>query len=762
MRKGEYMAVFETWLKSDLQKPVAVKLIPGVVFSQDNMANKVGVIVTDDGQPVTLSGTVYGYVIVPTGETIEVEGIIEENKAYFLMPQDCYVPGHISIVIKLTSGETITTLGACTAYVYKSKTDEEVVPSGTPIPDLSVLMEAIDDAMDQVAEVVESIPEDYTNLSNDVDNLKSALNLNINSSNASVIIEKSLSQGTIDSTGANKTSNVRIRTDGYIEMGNGLSITIPDGIIARACYYSEKSISGHTENDSTDYTGTVFLSPKAQFCRLVFLRSDGSNITPSAFTNSKFSGTVKATDETLTKKWKPADAAEVGKRIELAFSALNFGEFNPTDLGTSANPTGWRTGRYKTDGTTEDISTAIRVNGRIGFPGSTGQRAGGKGLKVVCPFGTIEIMKFRNNALVETVTSIDGVAYCLTTDGDLISVSIIGLTSPSSDYITNGDIDDIHIYVLYGDQKKAVSPGTEYFTVPINATWIDGNADSVRTVDVDCVVKFPATYSPGGKPTKLIFMHHGNSGTVNSEAETWYSESNVWINFVQGYLEAGYAVFDVNGCGPVSDEGASHDYGAFGALQAAYKAYKYIVDKYNVDSRIFVHGSSMGGATAYAFAKAYGGIIDAIGLFAPALLSRSAQMDSVYDYVAVNYGYNDVTSMEEDDYTHLLSANPHIDYYDTETGAKILKPYIYDWVNNHVSDGLNIVCRDFQIPVKIWCGTSDTSVDPHYGDALAEAISNGGGLAIFRPVENGTHSAGLGGNSTVIAEAVMWFDRFNA
>jgi pimeloyl-ACP methyl ester carboxylesterase len=234
----------------------------------------------------------------------------------------------------------------------------------------------------------------------------------------------------------------------------------------------------------------------------------------------------------------------------------------------------------------------------------------------------------------------------------------------------------------------------------------------------------------------------------------------VWNKFVDGYLAAGYAVFDVNGCGPVSVTGASHDYGAFGALQAAYKAYKYIVDKYNVEERIFVHGSSMGGVTAYAFVKAYGGIVDAVGLFAPAMLSRSAQMDSVDDYIAVNYGYEDVAEMTADNYANLISANPHIDYYDAATGAKVVKPFTYDCVNNYASDGLDIYCDELRKPIKIWCGTSDTSVDPNYGDALAKAITNSGGLAVFRPISGGTHNAGLGNNSIVISEAVMWFDRF--
>lgn len=144
------MAVFETWLKSDLKKPVTVKQLPGVVFSQDSKANKVGVIVTDGGKPVTLSGTVYGYVIKPNGTTVEVAGAIDSedaSRASFVMPQEAYAVGHISIVIKLSStGSVVTTLAACTAYVYQSRKGTGVVPTGTVIPDLQYLEEVIAEA----------------------------------------------------------------------------------------------------------------------------------------------------------------------------------------------------------------------------------------------------------------------------------------------------------------------------------------------------------------------------------------------------------------------------------------------------------------------------------------------------------------------------------------------------------------------------------------------------------------------------------------
>ena len=143
------MAVIETWLRQDLKGLVTVRSLQGQVFSLDNGGNLIGVKVTKDYKPVTLTGTVTGYCILSDGQTVTVTGsgnagIQNGNEAYIVLPQLVYsVPGQISIVIKLTSGDTTTTLAACTGYVYRSRTSNEVVPPGTPIPDLSTMEEVI-------------------------------------------------------------------------------------------------------------------------------------------------------------------------------------------------------------------------------------------------------------------------------------------------------------------------------------------------------------------------------------------------------------------------------------------------------------------------------------------------------------------------------------------------------------------------------------------------------------------------------------------
>ena len=44
------MAVIETWFEQDLQKPVKVRYIDGNLFSHNGNGNRIGVIVTNNGE----------------------------------------------------------------------------------------------------------------------------------------------------------------------------------------------------------------------------------------------------------------------------------------------------------------------------------------------------------------------------------------------------------------------------------------------------------------------------------------------------------------------------------------------------------------------------------------------------------------------------------------------------------------------------------------------------------------------------------------
>lgn len=135
------MALFETWLKSDLKKPLNVERLTGNLFSSDNEGNKIGVEVLDNGAAATLTGGVTGYIIRADGATVTVTGTLSGNKASIVLPSSAYVVvGQVSIVIKVST----TTVGACVGYVYRTTTDTLVDP-GHVIPSIEELLAKIAD-----------------------------------------------------------------------------------------------------------------------------------------------------------------------------------------------------------------------------------------------------------------------------------------------------------------------------------------------------------------------------------------------------------------------------------------------------------------------------------------------------------------------------------------------------------------------------------------------------------------------------------------
>lgn len=151
------MAQIETWVTQDLQKPVKVSYLDGNIFSADNDGNIVGVVVYNNGQPATLTGSVSGNIIRPDGVTVAAIGTLSGNTASIVLPQDAYlVPGVVSIIIKNTVGTQTATLAVLVANVYQSSTDTIVDP-GTILPSIADLIAAIDEA-------VSSIPADYSEL----------------------------------------------------------------------------------------------------------------------------------------------------------------------------------------------------------------------------------------------------------------------------------------------------------------------------------------------------------------------------------------------------------------------------------------------------------------------------------------------------------------------------------------------------------------------------------------------------------------------
>lgn len=136
---------FETWITTDQRKLPETIALHGNVFTQDNMANLIGVVLKNDGANVDIDGSVVGYAIRADKNTVIINGEKEGNRAWVILPEAAYAyPGPLSVVIRVVNGEDKTVIGACSGYVTRSISGSPVDP-GHVIPDITELLAMIEE-----------------------------------------------------------------------------------------------------------------------------------------------------------------------------------------------------------------------------------------------------------------------------------------------------------------------------------------------------------------------------------------------------------------------------------------------------------------------------------------------------------------------------------------------------------------------------------------------------------------------------------------
>lgn len=111
----------EYWLKAETGALPEVKR-SGIMFSQDDDANRIGVEVMDGGAPAELSGTILASIVRADGTTIQETGEKDGGRAWVDLPAAAYaVVGPVGVFLKVVSGEIVATLGGVEAYVVKSR-----------------------------------------------------------------------------------------------------------------------------------------------------------------------------------------------------------------------------------------------------------------------------------------------------------------------------------------------------------------------------------------------------------------------------------------------------------------------------------------------------------------------------------------------------------------------------------------------------------------------------------------------------------------
>ena len=166
--EAEDMAINkENFRRVELATGIVRDSLPVVIGEGDIEADRFGVEVFRGAgdTPTDLTGMdCTGYFIRQTGDTVVITGTVDGNRAWVDLPQACYAyEGQFSLAIKLVGGGVTGTMRIVDGVVRRTTTDTTVDP-GTLVPSIEDLIQAIEDASDEIEAVVASIPADYSAL----------------------------------------------------------------------------------------------------------------------------------------------------------------------------------------------------------------------------------------------------------------------------------------------------------------------------------------------------------------------------------------------------------------------------------------------------------------------------------------------------------------------------------------------------------------------------------------------------------------------
>lgn len=286
--------------------------------------------------------------------------------------------------------------------------------------------------------------------------------------------------------------------------------------------------------------------------------------------------------------------------------------------------------------------------------------------------------------------------------------------------------------------KKEYESGFIPFTVPVNQTKADnsvkaGNQSEVgeEYVDVDCILSLPVSYKPAGQPSKLLMMCHGAGKGVAD-----WKEHEGYKAIVKKFIDRGYAVFDCNGF--KNDELGWSFWGERRGVEAWRKAYQYVVNNYNVEEAFSIYAFSMGGLTAMNLAFSNFPNIKCIALGSPVLNLKACWEDSsVQAVLKTLYGMGDAW-----DDSKAIGSNPY---------------------NNIIVQNSKKFCFKNLPPIKVWYGSTEQSygVNKQYAIDMVTAITNAGGYAEYREVNEAGHDICYGMNEYCNIDYLLFVERYN-
>lgn len=136
------------WVQGALVKTDAT-LLEGYAFTEESGAHTFRISgVDEDGNDVTLSGTVLAKMLRADNVTVDVDGSVSGGKALVTLVGDCYnVPGRFRLTIYLSDGTKSQTIYSGVGTVCRATSGTEI-DSGTTVPSLQQLEAAYNNCLD--------------------------------------------------------------------------------------------------------------------------------------------------------------------------------------------------------------------------------------------------------------------------------------------------------------------------------------------------------------------------------------------------------------------------------------------------------------------------------------------------------------------------------------------------------------------------------------------------------------------------------------
>lgn len=288
-----------------------------------------------------------------------------------------------------------------------------------------------------------------------------------------------------------------------------------------------------------------------------------------------------------------------------------------------------------------------------------------------------------------------------------------------------------------------------------------------NTIDSAWGVMFPSSYSATGRPTQVIAMFHGGSGWVSPSVMGY--EGDVWINWRNAYLNAGFAVMDINGWGiSTGRDDHSRHYGCPLAVETIHKAFCELKSKYNICDKIMLHGSSMGTFVSWNYLATHPNNVACVGLFAAACTSYVILKDrentgissDSYEKAINSWQYESVSAAVEDNFQRIVGYDPVLRIQDYDEAPATFLTNLVDYDITTLSSKAHLVGASLPCPVRIWHGTNDESLPYSLSQTVVRAYRNGGNNVTLRSCPNLTHNMCTGTTQYVVDEAVEYFSNY--